>query len=209
MTTVGFLHTAQVHVPVFNRIGSSIDPAARFVHEVQPGLLQKAIDRGITDEVIQGVDASLGELVKQGCTAITCTCSTLGDLVEDRVIGGVKVQRIDRAAADQLMHFDRVLVLAVLESAAESAEKLLEGSARKAESSGQWVVALVPGAWPLFETGKHDLFAQVIADFANRFTGEYDAIFLSQASMLGAVNLCHHDNVVTSPGPGVKRLLEK
>ncbi|MDA0272023.1 MAG: hypothetical protein O3C68_02065 [Proteobacteria bacterium] len=209
MTTVGFLHTAQVHVPVFNRIGSSIDPAARLVHEVQPGLLQKAIDRGITDEVIQGVDASLGELVKQGCTAITCTCSTLRDLVEDRVIGGVKVQRIDRAAADQLMHFDRVLVLAALESAAESAEKLLEGSAREAESSGQWVVALVHGAWPLFETGKHELFAQVIADFANRFTGEYDAIFLSQASMLGAVNLCHHDNVVTSPGPGVKRLLEK
>lgn len=209
MTTVGFLHTSQVHVPVFNRIGSSIDPAARFVHEVRPGLLKTAIDRGITDDVVKGVNASLGELVKQGCTAIACTCSTLGDLVENRIFEGVKVQRIDRAAADQLMHFDRVLVLAALESAAESAEKLLEGSARMAESSGHWMVALVPGAWPLFETGKYELFEQVIADFANRFTGDYDAIFLSQASMLGAVDLCHHDNVVTSPGPGVKRLLEK
>jgi hypothetical protein len=209
MTTVGFLHTAQVHVPVFNRIGSSIDPTANFVHEVQPGLLQATIDRGVTDEVIQGVNASLGDLVKQGCTAITCTCSTLGDLVEDRVVEGVRVQRIDRAAADQLMQFDRVLVLAAMESAAEAADKLLHKSAGKVESSSRWLVALVPGAWPLFESGEQERYEQVIADFANQFTPEYDAIYLSQASMLGAVDLCDHDKVVTSPGPGVQRLLEK
>ncbi len=208
MTTVGFLHTAQVHVPVFNRIGSDIDPTAKFVHEVQPGLLQETIAHGITDEVIQGVNTSLGELVKQGCTAITCTCSTLGNLVEDRVVDGIKVQRIDRAVSDQLMQYDRVLVLAAIESAAEAADKLLDRSAGKTESSGRWLVALVPGAWSLFESGEQERYEQVVADFANQFTGEYDAIYLSQASMLGAVDLCDHENVLTSPRPGIIRLLE-
>ena len=207
MTTVGFLHTASVHVPVFNRIGYGIDPGANFVHEVRPQLLQTAIDRGINDEVIEGVGRALDELFEQGCTAISCTCSTLGSVVEDRVVGGVTVQRIDRAAADQLMQFDRVLVLAAIESAAEAADKLLERSASRAGSKTRWLVALVPGAWTLFESGNQQAYEQAVARFANQFKQEYDAVFLSQASMLGAVDLCEHINVITSPEPGVKRLL--
>ena len=56
---------------------------------------------------------------------------------------------------------------------------------------------------------KQERYEQVVADFANPFARKYDAIYLSQASMLAAVDLCDHENVVTSPALGIKRLLEK
>ena len=77
------------------------------------------------------------------------------------------------------------------------------------ESSSRWQVALVPDAWSLFESGEQECYEQVVADFAIQFTREYGAIYLSQASMQGAFDSCDHDNVVTSPGPGVVSLSEK
>jgi hypothetical protein len=42
---------------------------------------------------------------------------------------------------------------------------------------------------------------------ADLFAQKCDAIYLSQASMLGAVDLCDHENMVISPALGIKRLL--
>jgi hypothetical protein len=61
----------------------------------------------------------------------------------------------------------------------------------------------------LFESGEQEYYEQVVAGFANQFTREYEAIYLSQGSMRAAFDSCDDDNVVTSPGPGVIRLPEK
>lgn len=204
---VGLLHTAASHVELFEGLRESLAPEDSLVHEVRPDLLSTAMESGITEQVLADVNRSLEHLVEQGCVAVSCTCSTLGELVENRVIRGVNIQRIDRAAADELMQFERVLVLASIESAAVAADGLLESSARKTSDPARWLVALVPGAWKKFVDGDVAAYEQTVADFANQFIHEYDAVFLSQASMAGAAKCCQHVNVVTSAETGLKKLL--
>lgn len=208
MTRVGFLHTSPVHIPLFDGLLSDMTRQVESIHHVNESLLDMVINNGITDEVIKGTQEALEILTSQGCEAITCTCSTLGGIVENSVVNGVPVQRLDRAVADVAMQYDRILVLAAIESAAEAADQLLEVSARTCASAAQWVVVLVPNAWTKFISGRQDAYERTVADFANQFKDEYDAVFLSQASMMGAAIMCDYENVLTSPGPGVQRLID-
>jgi hypothetical protein len=98
-------------------------------------------------------------------------------------------------------------VLAALASAGEAADALLEQSARRQGSDSGWLVALVPGAWQAFLKADIAGYHEQIANFANEFSDEYDALFLAQASMAGAASACLHQDVVTSPERGVRRLL--
>lgn len=207
MSKIGFLHTAQVHVEPFESLARAIRREIEVEHIVAPELLASAINEGLTDELRQGVAGALASLVEQGCQAITCTCSTLGSVAEDQLVQGVLVQRIDRAVADQAMKFDRLLVVAALESAAIAADELLESSAQKTGSPARWLVALVPGAWAYFEAGDLDAYHHAIAAFVNASASAYDAVFLSQASMQAAVPFCDQTNILTSPRLGVERLL--
>ena len=97
---------------------------------------------------------------------------------------------------------------AALESAALAADSLLEQSVSSNDTRTRWVGAIVPNAWPHFEANRMDEYWAEVAGFANQVGGEYDAIFLSQASMLGAATLCQHDKVITTPKLGVQRLIE-
>lgn len=205
---IGFLHTAQVHVEAFNALARTVDASIEVEHVVVEQLLKDSLLQGITVEVRIGIDIALKTLAARGCRAIACTCSSLGSAAENQVVDGVKVQRIDRAVGNQLVRFERVLVIAAIESAAEAADLLLEESARFSDSHGRWLVALVPGAWALFESGNLDEYYETIASFVNELSDGYDAVFLSQASMQGAAGACFHQNVLTSPALGVKRLIE-
>lgn len=208
MIRAGFLHTSPAHIPLFDRLLNDMTRDVESIHHVNESLLELAIKKGITDEVIKGTQEALETLTGQGCEAITCTCSTLGGLVENSVVNGVPVQRLDRAVADIAMQYDRILVLAAIESAAEAADQLLEESARTCASAAQWIVVLVPDSWTMFTSGSQDSYEQTVAEFANQFKDEYDAVFLSQASMMGAAKLCDHEIVLTSPRPGVQRLID-
>lgn len=208
LSKIGFLHTAKVHVEAFNTLVRTFDATIEVEHMVAEQLLEDSLLQGITDEVRIGIDMALETLAARGCRAIACTCSTLGSAVENRVVDGVKVQRIDRAVGNQLMGFERALVIAALESAAKAADLLLEESARFSDSQGRWLVVLVPGSWALFESGDLDAYYETIASFVNELSDDYDAVFLSQASMQGAAAACSHHNVLTSPAPGIKRLIE-
>ena len=207
MNTVGYLHTAPVHVPVFEQLSHAVSPDVRCVHRVAPELLEQAAGEQAPEKLQQNIDKALQTLVGDGAQIIGCTCSTLGEWVEGRLVNGVSVQRIDRAAADQIMTFDQVLVLTALASASLAAEKLLQSSAEQQSSATHWDVCLVPGAWAQFQAGELEAYQTCIAEFVNKKSAGYDAVFLAQASMRGAVEHCHHATVLTSPEPGVARLL--
>ena len=208
MTTIGFLHTAHSHAPLFDDIARELAPGVQVIHQSEPGLLAAVTEHGLTAEVLQGVNDALAKLIKDGAEVISCTCSTLGPLVEGRVLDSVSVLRIDRAAADSLMDEDRVLVLAALESAAEAADELLRASSERRETGSRWVVVLVPGAWEKFQAGDLQGYWDCVSEYANRFVSDYDVVFLSQASMAGAAANCRHGRVVTTPVPGVEALLK-
>lgn len=204
---VGFLHTAAGHVDLFDGLLQQLDDTATALHRIDEGLLE-AVSRGEpSDQVGLMLAQPLRSLADAGCAALACTCSTLGAMAEGQVFNGLVVQRIDRAAADYLVPRPRVLVLAALASAGEAADALLEQSARRQGSDSGWLVALVPGAWQAFLKADIAGYHEQIANFANEFSDEYDALFLAQASMAGAASACRHQDVVTSPERGVRRLL--
>lgn len=210
MKTVGFLHTAEVHRETFEDLVRSADPEAAVHHRVMPELLDAAMERGVDRGLETAILEVLKDLADAGCQAISCTCSTLGPVVEQLALPDVVLQRIDRAAADKAMAFDQVLVLAAIESAAEAADSLLESSREKLGSGTRWMVMLVPEAWILFQSGQMAAYHQVVADFVNHYGQAYDAVLLSQASMADAAPLCESvdaELVLTTPEWGVRALL--
>ena len=220
---VGFLHTAPTHVELFDNLVQAIAPKyiaksslsglagsspVDVQHLVDASLLEYALSCGVDSDLETRTEKHLAALIEHGCDAVACTCSTLGAFIERMVIGTVSIQRIDRAAADALMKFDRVLVLSAIESAAQAAEALMASSAVIAQTETKWSTMLVPNAWQFFQAGQLEAYDSAVSDFANQFLKEYDAVFLSQASMQGAQEHCQHEMVITSPKPGVEKLLE-
>ena len=143
MSRIGFLHTAAAHADTFERLVSARNPDVAVCHEVQPGLLASMLEAGVTDGLLQGINAALGRLAAEGCEAMACTCSTLGEIVEGRVVEGVRVQRIDRAAAELAVRQRRLLVLVALESAGEAAERLLASAETDAGVSCRRTIVLL------------------------------------------------------------------
>jgi hypothetical protein len=95
VTTIGFLHTADVHVATFRGLLAELAPGYADVHEVDERLLADA-RAGI--DVSDRVAERLGALAAAGADVVVCTCSTLGELTE-RVVLPVPVLRADRPMA--------------------------------------------------------------------------------------------------------------
>ena len=207
LKTVGFLHTAEANRNLFEQLLHDVDPTVRGLHAVNPALLADAAANGLSSSLIARVSGEIARLQEAGCTAVTCTCSTLGPLVEALEIENLPVLRVDRAAADQLMSVSQVQVLVALESAAVAADQLLEQSRVRQASDTRWVIMLVPGAWSRFERGDIEGYHQIIADFVLNCGTASDAIFLAQASMADAASRCGDLPVVTTPLPGIRQLL--
>ena len=209
--TVGFLHTADVHVATFDALVAAHDPGARARHAVVPDLLADA-RRVATDtaDLARRTLAALTGLVDQGADVVVCTCSTLGPLVErlaDRV--RVPVLRVDRPVAREAVACGPVVgVVAALASTVGPTRDLLDDEASR--SGGREVVAVVvPGAWDAFEAGDTDGYERRVEAAARGLAPGVDVVVLAQASMAGAADRLRDLGVpvLTSPGPAVRAAL--
>lgn len=80
--SVGFLHTAQVHVATFEALCRELIPSAQTVHRVDPEALELARREGPGAHVRAVVASHLSELREAGCEVILCGLWAAG---EDRV----------------------------------------------------------------------------------------------------------------------------
>jgi len=98
---LAFLHTAQVHVPTFERLASEIAPALRVRHSVREDLLADARVVGLDDSgLVTRVHDAMREAASGGAAVVVCTCSTIGAIAERTAPSGAfKAMRIDRAMA--------------------------------------------------------------------------------------------------------------
>jgi hypothetical protein len=228
--TVGFLHTAEVHVATFDGLVAAQHPGARTWHAVAPDLLADArrAGTGTADETgddtgddIAGAPpagdlgrrtlAALTGLVEQGADVVVCTCSTLGPVVErlaERV--GVPVLRVDRPMARAAVACGPVVgVVAALASTVGPTRDLLDDEASR--DGGREVVAVVvPGAWDAFEAGDTDGYERLVEAAARALAPTVDVVVLAQASMAGAADRLRDLGltVLTRPGPAVRAALE-
>jgi hypothetical protein len=181
MTTIGFLHTADVHVETFRALVA--ERGHRAVHVVDPTLLADARAHGVNASLAARLGDRLRELAGRGPDVIVCTCSTLGGHAE-RVVLPVPVLRVDRPMAEAAVAIGgRIAVVATVASTLAPTRDLLLECAADAE------VELAPclDAWAFFEAGDHEGYRQAIA--AHVRTLDADVIVLAQASLVPAAEL--------------------
>lgn len=209
---LAFLHTAQVHVPTFERLVREIAPDLRVRHAVREDLLADARVLGVDDAgLVARVHHAMHEAAASGATVVVCTCSTLGAIAERTATGDAfKALRIDRAMADRAVRTGpRVLIVAALESTLAPTTALVLSAAHDAGVDVRPSQLLVERAWPLFQSGDITGYVQTLAGAirakANSADGA-DVVVLAQASM-APVEEALADlgiDVLSSPAPGVR-----
>jgi Asp/Glu/Hydantoin racemase len=205
VTTIGFLHTADVHVPTFSELRAELAPGWAEVNVVDPALLAEARAAGITPALAARVDARLHELADAGADVIVCTCSSLGSYAEGRAPDGVPVLRLDRPMAEAAVAAGRrIAYLATVRSSLAPTRELLE---EVAGADTVLIERLCADAFALFEAGDLDGYAHAIAAEARGVAGDADVIVLAQASMAPAAALLADlpAAVLTSPRAAVAR----
>lgn len=186
MPTVGFLHTAEVHVATFDALVAECAPTFDVVTKVDETLLADARLHGAdATAVVAAVERELIGVAGQGAEVIVCTCSTIGGVAEEvgRALG-VDVVRVDRPMAERAVGLGRRLaVLAALESTLEPTETLVREVAANSDRDVEIELVVVAGAWAAFEAGDaeryHGMIAAALPDLARRS----DVVVLAQASM--------------------------
>jgi hypothetical protein len=192
MPTIGFLHTADVHVATFDRLVAERAPDVTTVHEVRRDLLETARRHGLADPALgTGIAQSVGALERGGADVIVCTCSTISGLAE-RAPAPARppVLRIDRPmAADAVRHARRIAVVAAVESTIAPTMALLREEAASAGSDVAIESLPCFGAWPFFEAGDFDAYHRFIATHVDRIDASHDTVVLAQATMAPATAL--------------------
>lgn len=188
MSTLGFLHTAQVHVDTFESLVRSTS-SNETLHIVLPDLLQRARSSGATPELASDVLAALHGMAASGADVVVCTCSTLGPIAEQLELP-VPVVRIDRPMAKVAVATGaRIGVVAALESTLSPTTDLLAEEAAAASLDPAIVTCCVPEAWNAFEAGETSVYLAQIAAAARSIAAAVDVIVLAQASMAEAMSL--------------------
>jgi Asp/Glu/hydantoin racemase len=214
--TLGFLHTAEVHVGTFDdlveasRHQNPSEPNVATVHLVSEELLARARTHGIADPALaNNLLASLQDLVEHDVDLIVCTCSTISGLAED--LGAtlsVPVVRSDRPMASTAVTVgDSIAVVAAVESTIKPTMQLLREEADRQGTNPELTSLPCLDAWVLFEAGDIDAYHRMIAAHVEKLRDHVDVVVLAQASMLGALQFIDATSdgalVLVSPPPAV------
>ncbi|MET3389667.1 hypothetical protein ABIC33_000290 [Variovorax sp. 1140] len=204
---LAFLHTAQVHVPTFERLVRRIEPGLRVRHVVREELLADARVVGVDDAgLVSRVHEAMHEAASEGAKVVVCTCSTIGAIAERTPTGDAfRALRIDRAMADQAVRTGpRVLIAAALESTLAPTKALVLSAAQDAGIAVQPAMLFVEGAWPHFEAGDSVRYIETLASAIRAASAEADVVVLAQASMAPVADALADlgIDVLSSPAPG-------
>jgi Asp/Glu/hydantoin racemase len=186
--TVGFLHTAQVHVGTFTELVGS---RAGTRHVVDDSLLADARAHGVDDALRDRIVVRLREAA-EGSGVVVCTCSTISGEAE-RLASHVSVPviRIDRPLAEAAVAIGRrIAVVAAVESTVTPTSDLLHEVARQKGVELELLVIRCLDAWSHFERGDSHTYLQSIARDVTAFPDAIDVFLLAQASMAGATQYC-------------------
>lgn len=201
MTTIGFLHTAEVHVATFRGLFAELaPPGLADLHLVDEELLADARRTGSAP----GLAGRLAELTAAGADLIVCTCSTIGADAE-AASSKVPVMRLDRPMAEAAVAAgDRITVVATVESTVEPTMALLRVTAERAGRPVVLTASPCLAAWRHFEAGDIAAYDEEIAAHVRVVAADADVVVLAQAGMAGAAALLPGLPVLTSPRTAVE-----
>lgn len=210
---LAFLHTAALHVPVFEGIARALAPSIVTQHSVREDLLARAFaDGGVTDWTRDATQAEVRGLIVEGAHVVLCTCSTLGRAAEGTTaIKNARVVRVDRVMAERAVAAQKpILLVAAIPTAMETAIALLdeiETVAGERRAARRYL--LCSAAWAHFLAGDHAAYAKALAQQVSQSARAGEVVMLAQASMAPATPLIDRSDIeiLTSPEIGVRAAL--
>lgn len=153
MTQIAFLHTADVHVRIFDDLMADLAPDASPIHTVRAEWLAEASESGMTDDLRGRVHALLTDQAG-ACDAVLCTCSTLGPVVDDMAVSHPTVVRIDRPMMERAVSHDGALLVAYcLDSTLGPTLELLRTILGEQSKNSAITSVSCAAAWSFFESG--------------------------------------------------------
>lgn len=186
LPTIEFLHTADVHIETFERLLTDRRGEIRIRHEVRADWLDEARSHGLSDALRGTVTSHLREAAARSAVVV-CTCSTLGPIADETSAAAPSVFRIDRPMMEEAVRLGGTCVIAVcLESTIAPTTNLFEDVCATSGAHVPHVVASAFDAWPHFESGRMDRFADAITSAVRDCVAQTEgvcSIVLAQASM--------------------------
>jgi hypothetical protein len=205
---IAFLHTAEVHIPTFQKLVEDIDSTIRVRHEINAALLSDAVANGITVQLSVKVEKAMRDAASSSAGVVVCTCSTIGGIAEKTSLHSSALSmRIDRAMADLAINScNRILIVAAVESTLEPTKGLLEESSKNIDKYPHLSLELIDGAWRQFEAGDMKKYYNCLEEYINQNKDGYDGVVLAQASMAPVASRFFNSGtrVFASPELGVK-----
>jgi len=158
------------------RVTSIIDDSIIFDIN-RNGCISPAVTRRILRYYRNAADA--------GATVILNTCSSVGEIVElGRSVVEIPIVRIDEPMAQAAATgFDRIGVVATLQSTLGPTKRLVAAKAEEASLPVHLVAEVATGAYEALarrDTATHD---QLVTDAVAKLSREVDVVVLAQASM--------------------------
>ena len=192
MTRIACLHTVESNASVFDAALRDLGLAGvELSHTVRADLLAAAEKAGgMTPAIAQQTGDALRALCADA-DAVLLTCSTVGPAAEEVApTAAVPMLRVDAALArEAVKNGGKVVVLCAVETTVEPTRRLFE---KAAQATGAKIdMRLVPGAWDAFRAGDPARYWSLIAQAADKVSGEggVACVALAQASMAGAASL--------------------
>jgi|ETNmetMinimDraft_22_1059887.scaffolds.fasta_scaffold00043_34 hypothetical protein len=210
---LGFLHTLEANIEVFENLSRKLGFDGEIVHRVEESAIADLQASGFADHAIaKRIRDEIEALIEFPVDLAVCTCSSIGEIAESmNGMHGTEVQRIDRAMSDAAVAAgSRIVSIATLPSTLEATRTLLESSAENAGREIELLEIVVDSAWACYEQGDFQGYFEAIATCAKSHCADQDAIVLAQASMADAASLLKDAPipVLSSPELGVRKALE-
>ncbi len=186
MSTVVAIYTGAGLAEPLKAVFNELLPECRLVNIIDDGLIHDINRTGsISSAVTRRLTRYYENAVEMGADVILNTCSSVGEVADlGRKLVDVPIVKIDEAMVEEAVRrFDRIGVIATLQSTLEPTKRLI---LRKAEEVGKPVVivdGLADGAYQALIRGQADVHDERIGNTALQLANEVDAIVLAQGSM--------------------------
>lgn len=203
---ISFLHTMETNEAVFGLAALNAGwPSDRIRHVVRADLRQAMEQQSRSSGDAHNLVHETLRALASEADAIIVTCATLGPAVDTIEASSCRIIRSDAALAEAASRAGKKLaVLCAVESTIAPNRTLFE---RYAAATGASVtVQLIPGAWALYQAGKHAECMSACAQAAIQAHSDgYDVVAYAHPWMAGAENLAGSE---CRPMHGAKAALE-
>lgn len=202
---LALVHTTPLTLAPLGDLAREHLPGVRILNFLDDSLLPDVMQAGTVPPAVRGRLQHLADMaVEAGAQAAMSCCSSVGDAFTS-CRAAIPLWRIDQAMAQQAAQYERIGVLATVETTLEPTANLIRGL------GGKHVQArVVDGAYAALKAGNPDEHDRRVLAALRDSLEDSDVIVLAQASMARLLPQVQTDvPILTSPVSGLQLAYRK